>query len=94
MATESSSRVWSNLAVPPGASLLEELEARELAPEAIAAELGLTRRHFAQVIAGNKPVTAELALALEALLDIDASFWMNLQSDYSLTIARLKRDQK
>jgi plasmid maintenance system antidote protein VapI len=44
------------------------------------------------VLRGAAPITAEIAWGLEAALgDISARFWMALQSDYDLGVARLNR---
>jgi addiction module HigA family antidote len=93
MTTTTSSRIWSDQAIHPGELLAEELEFREIPIAQFSESLGLSLRRFRDVLAGRRPITADLALALERELEIDAQLWMNLQSDYDLTLARIERDK-
>lgn len=43
-----------------------------------------------EIIKGKRNITAELALLLEAALGVEASFWLNLQKNYELDVARIK----
>ncbi len=45
-----------------------------------------------KIVNGKKAVTAETALQLESVLpEIPARFWLNLETDYQLTKALIKR---
>ena len=45
-----------------------------------------------EIINGKKAITADTALQLEAVMpEIPARFWLNLESDYQLTKALIKR---
>ena len=45
-----------------------------------------------EVVNGKKAITAETALQLEAVMpEIPARFWPNLETDYQLTKALIKR---
>ena len=47
-----------------------------------------------EIVNGKKVVTAETALQLEAVMpEIPAKFWLNLETDYQLTKALIKRGQ-
>ena len=91
MTTESHARIWSNLAIPAGQTLAEELEARSIDRATFAKNIGVSLRRLGEICDGRKPITADIALSLEAELGIDAVFWMNLQNDYDLTVARNDR---
>lgn len=91
MTTDIDDRVWPDVAIPPGEGLAEELEAREIDCGSFAARLGISPRAFAKVLEGRAAITAPLALQLERELGIAATFWMNLQTDYDLTLARIAR---
>lgn len=41
-----------------------------------------------EIIGGKKSITSETAIGLETALGISATFWLNLESSYRLTIAR------
>ena len=89
--TDRDTRIWSDLAIPAGETLADELEARELDQATFAKTLGITRRHLTDLFSGRRPITAEIALKLESELGVEATFWMNLQSAYDLTLARIAR---
>ena len=47
-----------------------------------------------EIINGKKAMTVETARQLEAVMpEIPARFWLNLETDYQLTKALMKRDQ-
>ena len=83
--------VWSNLAIHPGESLAEELEFRGTSVDELAAQSGLSAQLLDKIVRGEKPITATVARALAASLEIPAQFWMNLQNKYDLTVSRNKR---
>ena len=90
MTTEPSRRVWSDLAIHPGDTISEEIEARQLDIDSVAMQLAVEPRKLRRVLAGKAHVSADLALGLERILGIEATFWMNLQTAYDLTLARRK----
>lgn len=92
MTTKKASRPKPNLAIPPGETLAEEIEARGMTQRELAAKIGRPPQAVNEIIRGKKTITAETALALEDALDgISAKFWLNLQADYDLTLARQRR---
>jgi HTH-type transcriptional regulator/antitoxin HigA len=93
MTISTSSRIWSDEATHPGELLGEELDARDLDVAVFSLEIGQSPDDLRAVIAGNRPITAALALALETALEVEATFWMNLQSAYDLTLARIARHE-
>ena len=74
--------------VHPGAILSDEIKARGLKQKDLAKDMGITTTMLSDLIHGRRNITADLALKLEATLDISAMFWMNLQSKYDLDKAR------
>ncbi|MBA4182051.1 MAG: addiction module antidote protein, HigA family [Anaerolinea sp.] len=79
------------IAVPPGETLAEELEARGLTQRALALRIGKSSRVVNAICRGERAINADTALALESALDgLSAEFWLRLQSDYDLTVARLR----
>ena len=92
MTTKASVDAWSDLAIPPGETLRDELRARGLTQKELATRTGRPPQVISEIVRGKKAITAETALALEGVLDgISARFWLNLQSDYELTLARNRR---
>ena len=93
MATKT--RVWPDAPSHPGETLSDELRARELSPRSVAASADVAVEQIEAVLSGTEPITAEIAWGLEAALgDISARFWMSLQSDYDLAVARLRREPR
>jgi addiction module HigA family antidote len=91
MTTDVSTHVWSDLAIPAGETLEEELDARGIEPADFAAKLGIPLRHLKEIFTGKRRISGDLAWQLDAELGVDARFWMNLQSDHELTLARNRR---
>lgn len=72
------------LLIHPGETLSEVLEDRNMNQNELALRTGVSRKHISHVIKGKASITADFAAKLEYALNIEASFWMNLQSDYDL----------
>jgi addiction module HigA family antidote len=80
--------IYANVLLHPGELLSEELEAREISQKDFAGLLGMRAPHFNELLKGKRHISATLALKLEKHLKIDAGFWMRLQIDYDLKVAR------
>ncbi len=74
----------------PGVVLGEELEERDVKPSAFALQIGMYPNAITEVIKGKRPISAALALKLEAALNVSAGFWMRLQATYDLNVERAK----
>jgi HTH-type transcriptional regulator/antitoxin HigA len=86
---------YPDVAVPPGEYLEEEIEARGISQKELARRMGRPVNTINEIINGKKAITAETALQLEAVMpEIPARFWLNLETDYQLTKALIKRRQK
>ena len=81
-------RVWSDLPIPPGEILVEELAARGMTRKELAAQLGCSAQAVDEIIRAEKAITPDTARGLEKVLGIAADFWLNLESTYRLTLAR------
>lgn len=69
----------------PGEMLLEEfLKPAGVSLTAAAAVLGMLASQLRAVVRGQRPVTADLALRLEAYTGSSVRFWLNLQTDLDL----------
>ena len=78
-------RDWT---VHPGETLREALEERDMSQSYLAWATGYTPKHINQIVQGRAGISAEAALRFERELDISARFWMHLQADYELDLAR------
>ncbi len=80
----------TDLVMPPGDLLAEELETRGMTQTALAQQIGRPIQVVNQIIQGKKAITAQTALQLEGALGIPAELWMNLEGAYQLAKARAK----
>ena len=81
-------RTLSDLPIPPGEVLEEELEARGMTQKELAARLGRPAQAINEIVKAKKAITPDTAIMLEKALGIDAQFWANLEIDYRMTLAR------
>ena len=69
----------------PGEMLLEEfLKPCELTQQELAVHLGWTYARLNEIINGKRGVSADSALALADVFDMEPEFWINLQRDWDL----------
>ena len=86
---------YPDVAIPPGEYLAEEIQAREISQKELARGMERPVNAINEIINGKKAITADTALQLEAVIpDISARFWLNLETDYQLTKAVIKRGQR
>jgi addiction module HigA family antidote len=85
-------RVWPDNPTHPGELLQDELLARNISVRDLGASLGALAHNLERVLALQGPITAELAWELERVVTgVSARFWMGLQADYDLAVARRHR---
>lgn len=72
----------------PGEIIKDEIEYRNIKPESLALNLGMSKESFEEILSARKPLTAEIALMLEAVLDVPADSLMQLQTKYNMQIAK------
>ena len=90
--TTSSPRAYSDLPIPPGEILEEELSARGMTQKELAARLGRPPQAINEIIRAKKSITPETAIGLGQVLGIDAQFWTNLEVNYRMTLARQQEE--
>lgn len=75
--------------VTPGEILLEEyLVPLEMSQNELARRLGVPANRINQIVNGRRAITAETALLLGKFFSTSPEFWLGLQNDYDLEIAR------
>ena len=73
----------------PGEVLFEEfLTPLGLSQNALARELKIPPRRVNEIVLGKRGVSADTALRLARYLGTSAEFWLGLQADYELDVAR------
>src|SRR4051794_22114828 len=78
---------------PPGEYLAEELEARGWSQTELADILGRPPRVVNEIIAGKRAITPETAKGLSAAFGTSPQFWMNLETAYQLSKARIAHEE-
>jgi addiction module HigA family antidote len=84
-------RVQLAESVHPGEILREELKARGLTQLACAELAGRSVQVINLIINGKKGITPDTALDLERGLGVSAGFWVRLQAEHDLAVARQRR---
>jgi addiction module HigA family antidote len=69
--------------------LEEYIKPLGLVQATLAKELGISTNRLNELVKGKRGMTADTALRLARRFDTSPEFWMNLQSAYELTEARL-----
>lgn len=74
--------------VHPGKFLAEILEEIGVTQADLARAAGVGPMRISQVVNGDRPVSADLALRLGRVLEQSPQYWLNLQRDYDLGLAQ------
>jgi HTH-type transcriptional regulator/antitoxin HigA len=77
---------------PPGRIIRRELEARGWTQKDLAAVVGRPEQTISQIVQGRKQITPETAIQLAAAFGTSPDFWLNLETNYQLHLAREKHD--
>ena len=80
------------LPIHPGEILMEEfMKPLGLSQNQLARDLKIPPRRINQIVNGKRAITADTALRLARYFGTTAEFWMNLQKNYELDLARRQR---
>lgn len=81
--------------VHPGTILLEEfLEPMAISQYRLAKDVNVPARRINEIIKGKRAVTVDTALRLALFFEMSSSFWLGLQKDYELDIAKAELAKK
>lgn len=72
----------------PGELIKDELEVRELTQAGLAKLIGVSPSLINEIIKGKRGVNTEMALLIEAALDVPSDLLLNLQSAYNMQMAK------
>ncbi len=76
----------------PGTMLKEDfLDDMNIKPGAFAKAIGVDRAAIKNIIDGKRAVTAEMSLRFGLFFGMSEGFWLNLQKDYDLRLARREK---
>lgn len=73
----------------PGIMLKEDfLDDLGIKPGTFAKAIGIDRSAIKNIIDGKRAITAEMALRFGLFFNMSERFWLNLQKDYELRLAK------
>lgn len=81
------------MAVPPGETLLEALNDRNISQKELSDRTEISTKHLSHIVTGQAPITPETAQKLQKVLGIDAEYWLKLEATYRATLARQESSQ-
>ncbi len=65
---------------PPGDTLLETIEALAISQTELAKRMNCPLKLVHEIIKGEGPITPEIALQLETILNVPATFWVERET--------------
>jgi len=81
--------------VHPGTILLKEfLEPMGISQYQLAKDINVPSRRINEIIKGKRAITVDTALRLALFFDMSSSFWLRLQKDYELDVAKIVLTRK
>lgn len=83
-----------NYAVHPGEILKEYLEDANMTQKELSEKTGIHKTIINEIINGKRSISIPNAFKLEKVFDIEARFWINLQSIYDEVNERLEMEKK
>ena len=87
-------RSENTIAVPPGATIKEQLQDRGMSQKEFAARMDMTTKHISQLINGEVKLTPDVAVRLELVLSIPAKFWNKLEAIYQEKIIKARAENE
>ena len=78
--------VLSDLPIPPGEILEEELNARGMSRNELAMRMAIDPQTIDAVIRGEKAIDPATAINLANALGIGAHYWLGLEADYAAAL--------
>lgn len=82
------------IAIPPGATIKEQLDNRGMSQKEFAARMEMSEKHISHLINGDVQLTPDVAMRLELVLGLPAHFWSNLESIYREKLLRIKAENE
>jgi addiction module HigA family antidote len=83
-----SSAVVLPYATPPGDTLRETLKSKGISQTLLAETMGRPIKTINEIIHAKARITEQTAIQLEHALNIPAHFWMALETNYRIAVAR------
>jgi addiction module HigA family antidote len=75
---------------PPGDTLRDLIEERDLTQAELSRRLGRPTQAVNEILAGKKEITEDTAIELERVLQVPAHFWLTREAQYREYLARMR----
>mgnify|MGYP002520814572 CR=1 FL=1 len=82
------------IAIPPGATIEEQLKDRGMTAKDLAEKLGWTEEYVEALLNGETPLTPYVAECLEVALGLPAKFWAGLETIYREKLVLIEKENK
>ena len=77
--------------INPGQILREDfLEPLGISISKLSRDLAVPPNRISEIVNGKRSITADTALRLQRYFGVEAQFWLNLQTEYDLSIMKRK----
>ena len=75
--------------IHPGEILLEEfMKPMGITARQIAADIDVSPSRISEIVHGARPITVDTAIRLGLFFRMDPKFWLNLQMEYDIRVAK------
>lgn len=75
--------------IHPGEILLEDfMRPMGITARQIAADIDVSPSRISEIVHGARPITADTAIRLGLFFRMDPKFWLNLQMEYDMRVAK------
>jgi addiction module HigA family antidote len=77
--------------IKPGEILFEDfMEPLNISINQLSRDLAVPPNRISEIVNGKRAITADTALRLQRYFQVEAQFWLNLQSEYDLRVMKQK----
>ncbi len=81
--------------IHPGEILRDDfMKPMEISACQLAADIDVSPSRISELVHGNCPITADMALRLGAFFKMEPSFWMNLQTEYDRRVGSVSASER
>lgn len=75
--------------IHPGEILLEDfMKPLGITARQLAADIDVSPSRISEIVHGSRPITADTALRLGLFFSMEPRFWLNLQSEFDMRMAK------
>src|SRR5271170_414393 len=82
-----------DVAIPPGATILEMLADKGMTQVGLAERMKRPANKVNEILHGKRAITTDTAMELELVLGIPAYVWLELETNYQIATKRLEHQE-